>query len=367
MLYCTALYCQVRLLEESWRELFLLCSVQWSQSLCPYALLYCSVLSGTAAGGELVWAVSAVFCTVEPAPLPLFFTVQLCTVRYCCWRRAGVSCSCCALYSGACPLPLCFTVLLFTVRYCCWRRAGVSCSCCVLYSGACPPALMLYFTALYCQVLLLEESWCELFLLCSVQWCLPSCPNALMYSSVLSGTAAGGELVWAVPAVFCTVVLAPLPLCFSVLLCTVRYCCWRRAGVSCSCCVLYSGACLPALMLYFTALYCQVLLLEESWCELFLLCSVQWCPAPLPLYFTVLFCTVRYCCWRRAGVSCSCCVLYSGACHSPPPPPCFLPGSCRSSPPPSPTHSTISTLFYTDSGTTHSQPDQYAKEEWTYE
>ncbi len=71
----------------------------------------------------------------------------------------------------------------------------MSCSCCVLYSEACISAFMLYCTALYCQVLLLEESWCELFLLCSVQWCLPFCPYALLYCSVLSGAAAGGELV----------------------------------------------------------------------------------------------------------------------------------------------------------------------------
>ncbi len=158
------------------------------------------------------------------------FTVLLCTVRYWCWRRAGVSCSCCVLYSGACPFVLLLYCTALYCRYCCWRRAGVSCSCCALYSGACPFVLLLYCTALYCQVLLLEESWCELFLLCSVQWSLslcpyallhcsvlsvllleeswcelfllcsvqwslPLCPYALLHCSVLSGTAAGGELV----------------------------------------------------------------------------------------------------------------------------------------------------------------------------
>ncbi len=59
----------------------------------------------------------------------------------------------------------------------------MSCSCCVLYSEACISALMLYCTALYCQVLLLEESWCELFLLCSVQWCLPLSSSPSLFST----------------------------------------------------------------------------------------------------------------------------------------------------------------------------------------
>ena len=55
----------------------------------------------------------------------------------------------------------------------------------ICYIKISPNMYIIYqeYWTLLCQVLLLEESWCELFLLCSVQWCLPLSSSSSLFSS----------------------------------------------------------------------------------------------------------------------------------------------------------------------------------------